>query len=171
MKKQASSEFNGKPNDSTGLPTSLDDLPRMQGEDYKGQTVMAVVEIPNNVVKPLNGRIFAIEQDPGEMKTEGGVIIPTTYQAPEAKGAVTRNLRRYYAVDVADDVTLPVCRGDEIFPFIPQEAENWSFPVIIDWAINKAYLVFHESELAGYSHTDQENKEENGLAPHIAKAK
>lgn len=110
-----------------------------------------IIEIPYNKIKPVNQRIFCIEVDPHEQKTEGGIIIPTQFALSEAKGGRTRKLRRYFVVDLADDCTIPVKRGMEIYPFIPIEAEAWSFPEVYDWEAGKIYITLHQTEIHGIS--------------------
>lgn len=139
------------------------DLGKIKGS-YTDKTVMSVIELPKNQIKPMNRRIFAIAQDPGEMKTAGGVIVPTDFSMPESKRGVERKLRRYYVVDVADDVDLQVngrklSRGDEIFPFIPQEAEEWTFPEVFDFYISKKYLVFEQLEICAIGMSSSLKKE------------
>lgn len=142
--------FKGK-----GPTHEIDNLPkRKEAKSYEEITATSVIELPKNQVKPVNQRIFCFEQDPGEMKTQGGIIVPSSHNLPDAKGGKARYRKRYFVIDVADDCTIKVndrkiSRGDEVYPFIPQEAEEWSFPTVFDFYVNAAYLVFHETELAG----------------------
>ncbi len=153
--------FKGK-----GPTHEIDNLPkRKEPQSFKEITATSVIELPKNQVKPVNQRIFCFEQDPGEMKTQGGIIVPSSHNLPDAKGGKARYRKRYFVIDVADDCTVMVpvdpnngnnpenkrklARGDEVYPFIPQEAEEWSFPTVFDFYVNAAYLVFHETELAG----------------------
>lgn len=137
-------------------------IPKVKPKTFEEITNTSVINLPKNQVKPVNGRIFAIAQDPGEMKTEGGILLPTAYSLPEARKGKKREILRYFVVDVADNCNINVPaenlqfakfrkleRGDEIFPFIPQEAEEWSFPIVHDFYNNNDYIVFHETELAG----------------------
>lgn len=156
-----------------GKSNEPDNLPRVGKKSYKDITATSVIELPKNEVKPVFGRIFCIAQDPGEMKTGGGIILPNTHNAPEAKGGRKRELMRYWVVDVADDckVTVPVARkseerrklerGDEVYPFIPQEAEEWTFPTVFDFYLNQEYLVIHETELAGVGMSPALKKEDD----------
>lgn len=138
-------------------------IPKIPGNTYEDITKVSVINLPNNQVKPVNGRIFAIAQDPGEMKTEGGLILPTAYSMPEERKGLKRERLRYFVVDVAEDCNIKVPtkgpqnedwkrnleRGDEIFPFMPQDADGWTPPIVHDFYNNQDYIVFHESELAG----------------------
>lgn len=156
----AGSVFKG--NRGAGEP---DNLPRVGQKTYKDITATSVIELPKNDVKPVNQRIYCIATDPGEMKTGGGIILPSTHNSPEAKGGRKRELRRYWVVDVADDCNIKfngrkISRGDEVYPFIPQEAEEWTFPMIFDFYTNKEYTVIHETELAGVGMSSLLKKEE-----------
>lgn len=140
-------------------------LPKVKSE-VDPQTMEMVIELPKNQVKPVNGRIFCVETDPGEMKTKSGLILPTDYQAPQARGGRQRRLRRFWVVDVADDVSLKVAgrklqRGDEVYPFIPNEAEAWSFPIVFDYYLNTSYIVLHETELAGIGNPENIKQDED----------
>jgi hypothetical protein len=140
-----------------------ENLPKVDQKTYEEITKTSVITLPDNKVKPVNQRIFAIAQDPGEMKTDSGIILANTYNLPEAKKGRKREVLRYFVVDVSDDCDVKVPytkddgtisrrnleRGDEIFPFIPAEAEEWSFPLVHDFYNNNDYIVFHQSELAG----------------------
>ena len=146
-------------------PTTVNpaDIGLVKGS-YTDKTVMSVIELPRNQIKPVNRLIFAIEQDPGEMKTSGGVIVPTDFSMPEAKRGVERKLRRYYVVDVADDVDLQVngrklSRGDEILPFIPQDAEDWTFVEVYDFYIRRKYFVFEQLEICAIGMSPSLTKE------------
>jgi len=158
----------------SGTKTSeYDDLPKMKTKSYEDITAFSVLEIPKNQVKPVNQRIFCISQDPGEQKTEHGIIIPNQHNKPESKGGRKRERRRYWVVDVADDVTLevplfpgskerrPLERGDEVYPFIPEEAEAWDFVMVYDFYTNKEYIVFHQTELGGVGMSPSVKKEKD----------
>ena len=138
---------------------------KIQNAGYGQNAVVSVIELPKNQIKPVNRRIFAIEQDPGEMRTAGGILVPTDFSMPEAKKGIERKLRRYYVVDVADDVDLQVNgrkleRGDEIVPFIPQDAQDWTFVQAFDFYINKWYFVFEQMEICAIGMSPSLKKEE-----------
>ena len=136
-----------------------DNLPKVGSKSYKDITAVSVLEIPTIGLKPINGRIIVLDTDPGEVKTPGGIIRATKYRSAESKGGKTRKLRRYYVIAVADDCTLDIARGDEVHPFIPDQAEDWSFTEVFDYYTNDWYYVFHETELAGITKTKLEDKE------------
>ena len=134
--------------------------PKLEQKSYEDITVTSVVELPNNQVRPVNGRIFVIAVDPSEMKTESGIILPSSYQKETAKGSQKRQLLRYFVIDVADDCTIrfkkasnldsgKIERGDEVFPFIPVEAVDFEFPEVHDFYNHQNYTVLHETELGG----------------------
>ena len=159
--------FRGK-----GPTHEIDNLPkRKEPKSFKEITAQSVIELPKNQVKPVNQRFFCIGQDPGEMKTAGGVILPSIHNAPEAKGGQKRELLRFWVIDVADDcdIMIPtgpefkerrkVERGDEIYPFIPEDAVDWSFAKVFDFYINQQYYVFHQTELDGVGMSSLSEKE------------
>jgi len=134
--------------------------PKVDQKSYEEITAQSVVKLPKNQVRPVNQRIFCVAVDPGEMKTESGLILPTEYTQPEAKGSQKRRLFRYFVVDVADDCNIKyektknsepskIERGDEVFPFIPVEAVDFNFPTVHDFYNHEDYIVFHETELGG----------------------
>jgi len=122
-----------------------------------------VIELPRNHAKPVNQRLFVLEVIADEVKTKGGIILATSFTQQKQERQVTKEIKRYYVIDVAHDCTLSfipygekekriVQRGDEVFPFFPEEMLEWSIPRIIDWDNSAArYCVVHESELAGAS--------------------
>ncbi len=133
--------------------------PKLEQKSYEEITAQSVVTLPHNQVRPVNGRIFCKEVNPEEMKTDGGIILPSQYDKPEAKGGQQIQLKRYFVIDVADDCTIrfkkrenttpcKIKRGDEVFPFIP-DVVDFKFPTLFDFYINKEYMVFHETELGG----------------------
>jgi hypothetical protein len=150
-----------------------DEAPKkLEKKSYEEITAVGVIELPKNRVKPVNQRIFCIAQDPGLMKTDGGIILPSVHNASEGKGGQKRKLMRYFVVDVADDCDIrfnktednpegsKIERGDEVFPFIPAEAVEWSFPETFDFDLNIGYVTIHQTELAGVSISPLIEKEE-----------
>ena len=152
--------------------------PRVKEQSFEEITAQSVITLPKNQVRPVYQRIFCIAVDPGEMKTEGGVIIPTSFNQPEAKSNQKVKLMRYFVVDVADDCTIrfkknrndrtvpsslpqdKIERGDEVFPFIPPDAVDFVFPEVFDFYNNERYIVFHETELGGVGVSPLISKEE-----------
>jgi len=145
--------------------------PKVEQKSYKDLTAKSVIKLPHNQVRPVNGRIFVITVDPTEMKTEGGIILPSSYQKETAKGSQKRTLLRYFVIDVADDCTIrftktensspsKIERGDEVFPFIPVEAVDFEFPELHDFYNNENYTVIHETELGGVGVSSLIEKEE-----------
>ena len=156
--KLRTNNLDGKPPITTsvtdGKPSKVDQ------KSYEDITAQSVVKLPKNQVRPVNQRIFCIAINPGEMKTEGGIILPTEYTSAEAKGSQKRSLFRYFVVDVADDCSIrygkmaniapsKIERGDEVFPFIPVEAVDFKFPTVHDFYNHEDYIVLHETELGG----------------------
>ncbi len=144
--------------------------PKLGQKSFEEITANSVIALPQNQVRPVNQRIFCIMVDPGEMKTEGGLIIPTKYNKPEARNDQSVELIRFFVIDVADDCTIlfkktansspcKIERGDEVFPFIP-DVVKWSFPTVHDFYNHITYTVLHETELAGVGVSSLIQKEE-----------
>jgi hypothetical protein len=120
-----------------------------------------VVELPRNTIKPVNGRIFLYEVSADEVKTKAGILLPTSHIVQKQDRQMSREIRRYYVLDTAVDCQVTFIphgeieprklrRGDEVFPFFPEEMENWSLPKVIDWNNNAMrYCVVHETEIGG----------------------
>ena len=146
-------------------------IPQVKRKSFEEITVQSVIKLPRNQVRPVNQRIFCFEVDPGEIKTEGGLYLPTSYNKPEAKGGQTRKLMRYFVIDVADDCTIrfskdrnsearKIERGDEVYPFIPDTAVEHDVIVLHDFYNQQDYVVFHETELGGVGVSPLISKEE-----------
>lgn len=123
-----------------------------------------VVDIPRNVLKPDNGRIFVIEVSAPERKVkllkDLDIVIAKDYQKGDKAGDQIQ-LHRYIVVDIDTDTTLHkqkgVKRGDEVSPFIPEGAVRLDWPFVIDWNNGEKYYVFHETEIAGHAILNIEN--------------
>jgi hypothetical protein len=117
------------------------------------------LEIPVCKTKPVNGRIYVISIAGEDMKTPGGLILPPTFQAK--KNMDVEGIRRYFVV-AWDVVEIPLSVqsylsvGIEVVPFLPQDAEGFSLPRVIDWMGNNIFEVLHYTELAGISEVKPE---------------
>lgn len=133
-----------------------------------------VITIPNLMIRPMQGRIFCIEvePDPIQLSRIANLILPTTIKQrkdfPTGPENIEVKLKRYFVVDVADDVSIKLLsvtpmiggkegkkrklqKGDEVIPFIPQGIVGFEFPVVMDWNTNQKVLSFHYTEIAATS--------------------
>lgn len=111
------------------------------------------VEIPKCETTPVNGRIFVVEVDGSETVTPSGIILP--HKLAVKKSDEVRSICRYFVVawaeDIPDDVKELLYKGIEVNPFLPQEAEEWNLPKVIDFNTGGIFKVIHYTELAGVS--------------------
>jgi co-chaperonin GroES (HSP10) len=148
------SEMSDKSKDSIAPIVDLN-VPKLKGKTYEEITATSVVTIPKNTFKPVNQRIYCVEQLANEMKTSGGLIIPSKFSMPESQRRnVEREMKRYFVVDVADDVDISfngnkIMRGDEVCTFMPSDAIAYSPTTICDFGSGTTFIVFHQSEIAG----------------------
>jgi len=106
---------------------------------------------------PINGRIYVTSIIGTDLKTAGGLILPTLYAAK--KNEELEGQRRYFivawdALGIPEDIKLFLSVGKEVNPFIPQDAEGYKLPEIIDWETGNIFEVFHYTELAGISRNE-----------------
>jgi len=117
----------------------------------------AAYETTDPTVIPVNQRILCIEVDPGEIKTEAGVILPGQKTSPGKDGEIL-DKPRFIVAAAAGDATLidkdgkeyNLQQGDEIYPFWPPGAIDFDFPYIFDYGTKQYYTTFHTTELAGF---------------------
>ena len=120
------------------------------------------IEIPKCYSTPVNGRIYVIDLPGNEMRTDGGIILPMKMK--ENKAGSMKDIRRYFVV-AFDKYGIPpeICEqlkiGIEVNPCLPQEAEEWTLPVVVDWHTSNVFSVIHYTELAGISNIDPEEVE------------
>jgi hypothetical protein len=120
------------------------------------------LEIPACKCIPVNGRIYVISVAGSDMKTPSGLILPPTFGTK--KNEQVEGVKRYFVV-AWDALGIPkeICDlllvGREINPFLPQNAEEWQLPRVVDWDGNNIFEVVHYTELAGVSETIPEEVE------------
>ena len=117
-----------------------------------------VVEIPKTDLQPLNGRIIVVTADAEDVKTKGGIHIPTNFTEQKGEDVKHWEFKRYFVVAVAYDVNLLIDdgkevrklkRGDEVQPFFHKDALNVDYPQVVDWDNGGTkYITLHESEVA-----------------------
>ena len=121
-----------------------------------------VIDLPVNLIRPMNGRIFCKELRAFEKKTRGGIIMATSFEQYRGEDKIKRDYKRYFVIDVSNDLTgtfqpldptqppRKLRRGDEVFPFFPEQMTDWTPVYVIDWNNGgMKYCVFQEMELAG----------------------
>lgn len=125
------------------------------------ESEMSII-LPVNLVRPMSGRIFCKEITATEKRTRGGIIMATKFEQIRGEDVIKRDYKRYYVIDVANDLTRTfkpldpkeperkLRRGDEVFIFVPEEAKRYSPVEVIDWYNGgMRYTVFEEMEIAG----------------------
>lgn len=151
-----------KPQNSKKYPMSSDlnpaDLPKTKNKTYEEIAFTKRIDIPTCKIIPLNGRIFAIETAGSESKTDAGLIIPHKYKSKKGEEMAIKDVNRYFVVawdndGMPEEMKKKLHVGIEIFPFIPQEAEEWSLPTVTDFETGNQFLSIHYNELAGVSQT------------------
>lgn len=117
------------------------------------------LEIPVCKSTPVNGRIYVVSVAGADMKTPGGLILPPTFGTK--KNEQVEGVKRYFAVawdkdEIPKSILDKLRVGIELNPFLPQNAEEWQLPRIVDWMGNNIFEVIHWSELAGISSVQPE---------------
>jgi len=140
-------------------------LPRKDIKTYEEIAFTKRIDIPVCKITPVNGRIFAVETAGSESKTDAGLIIPHKYKSKKGEEMAIKDVNRYFVVafdkdGIPSEIGGKLCVGIEIFPFIPQEAEDWSLPVVTDFETGNQFLSVHYNELAGISQTIPVKEEE-----------
>jgi len=112
------------------------------------------LEIPKCFLAPVNGRIYAIEVSGSDLKSPGGLVLPTLF-GPKKDDSM-QDVKRYFAVawDTAEiplNIQNKLSIGTEVNPMIMKEAIEFNFPEVIDWQGNNIFKVIHYTELAGIS--------------------
>lgn len=138
----------------SGASINPADLPRKEGiKTFEEIANTKRFEIPMCLTRPVNGRIYVIEMDGKETKTAAGIIIP--HKMKDQKDETMKNIQRYFVVDWAADIPMDIIEmltvGIEVNPMIPQEAEAWNLPFVIDWNTGNKFKVIHYTELGGVS--------------------
>lgn len=112
------------------------------------------LEIPKCQNAPVNGRIYVISVAGSDMRTPGGLILPPTFAMK--KNDAVEGLRRYFVVDwdkeeIPKNIQDKLSEGIEVNPFLPENAEEFHLPRVVDWDGSNIYEVLHYTELAGIS--------------------
>jgi hypothetical protein len=119
------------------------------------------IELPKNVLKPPEDRLFCLAFSPPEQKIKElstPQIIKPDYlkkHNPTSGEDVTIDLKRYFVVDIDPNCKLHkikgVSRGDEIAPFIPQSSLGYDPVMVRDFYTGEDYIVMHETEIGGFT--------------------
>lgn len=134
------------------------DLPKLSNRSYEDIASTRRLDIPVCKKIPINGRIFVIETSGSETKTEGGIILPHKYRSRKGEDMEIKDVNRYFVVnwdkdEIPQSIQEKLRIGIEVSPILPQEAEEWKLPVIIDFETGNQFALIHYSELAGISET------------------
>lgn len=150
-----------KPQDEAKYPmsaTGFNNPPKLKNKSYEEIAFSKRIDIPICKKIPVNGRIFAIETAGSETKTDAGLILPHKYKSKKGEDMSIKDVNRYFVAKwdnegIPEIISNKLHIGIEISPMIPQEAEEWSLPVIIDFETGNQFLVIHYTELGGISET------------------
>ena len=146
------------PQSGTAKDLNPADLPKLEKRSYEDIASTRRLDIPACKKIPINGRIFVIETAGSETKTEAGLILPHKYRSRKGEDIDIKDVNRYFVVkwdrdEIPQSIQDKLHVGIEVSPFLPQEAEDWSLPVIIDFETGNQFSVIHYNELAGISET------------------
>lgn len=128
------------------------DIIRKKGQSPEDIIATKKLEIPNCYTIPVNGRIFVVDVAGSDMKTPGGLFLPPTMSVK--KNDQVEGVKRYFvvawdAVGIPKEVKDLLEVGIEVNPFLPEHAEEWDLPRVVDWNGNNIFKVIHYTELAG----------------------
>ena len=128
--------------------------PKKTADDIIGS---AIYETTDPSIIPVNQRILCIDIDPGEIKTESGLILPGQKTLEDKKGESQDKPRFIIAAAAGDAVLIDkdgkeynLQQGDEVYPFWPPGAIGFDFPTVFDYKTQINYVTFHTTELAGF---------------------
>jgi hypothetical protein len=112
------------------------------------------LEIPKCLLIPVNGRIYLIEVASSELRSPGGLILPQKLAVK--KNDQMADIKRYFVVTwdpdgIPQEIQNRLQLGIEVNPFLPEHAEEWDLPRVIDWQGGNVFKVAHYTELAGIS--------------------
>jgi co-chaperonin GroES (HSP10) len=134
------------------------DLPRQKQKSYEEIAYSKRIDIPPCMKIPVNGRLYVIETAGSESKTDAGIIIPHKYRSKKGEDTEIRDVSRYFVVrwdrdGIPEEIQNKLHVGIEISIFLPQEAEDFKLPVMVDFETGSQFLIVHYNELAGISET------------------
>jgi hypothetical protein len=153
-----------KAQDKNKYPMTTDESlpPITKPKSYQDIAQTLRIDIPVCNLTPVNGRIYVIEKPAMETKTPGGIIIERRMNVKKDDKA--EGLKRYFVVTwdkigIPEYISNQLKVGIEVNPWLPQEAEEWSLPRVIDWSTGNEFKSIDFLELAGIS-TVQPEKDE-----------
>lgn len=120
------------------------------------------VELPKTTITPARGRIYCkaypIDEKKAQKETKSGIILLPGTQVNEKTGEKLKHYV-YLVVKVGpldgnvqvleDDKYRDIRRGDQVYWFMPIDAQAFSWAIVIDWETGEELIMFHESEMAG----------------------
>lgn len=152
------------PQDVRKYPMTTDEAfpPITKPRSYQEIAQTLRIDIPVCNLTPVNGRIYVIEKPAMETKTPGGIIIARQMQVKKDDKA--EGLKRYFVVTwdkigIPEYISNQLKVGIEVNPWLPQEAEEWSLPRVIDWSTGNEFKSIDFLELAGISKIKPEKDE------------
>lgn len=114
--------------------------------------------VPTTSHHPVNARVLCWEISGTTIETDAGIILPPAMMAENKKGD-QKEIPRFIVVKAAEDACFLDANGkcyyqpqpgDEVYPFWPEDAENFSFPRVYDYARGVYFTSFHISEFSSY---------------------
>ena len=151
----------------------------------KSSILKMVVDLPRPTIQPVNRRVFCTAVKTDEVKTKGGIFIPTEFNKIKGDQEEHWEFRRYFVVAIAEDwnvsfrdettgkVRFPK-RGDEVIIFYHEDALKYSPAMVVDFGNGgEKYCVFHQEEIAGMAskppliEEGDKEKEEEGKGDEI----
>lgn len=164
IEKLASAINDQKAQDKNKYPMTTDESlpPITKPKSYEDIAQTLRIDIPICNLDPVNGRIYVIEKPAMETRTPGGIIIERRMQIKKDDRA--EGMKRYFVVawdqfEIPEPIRNRLFVGMEVNPFLPQEAEEWSLPRVIDWSTGLEFKSIHYTELAGISKIKPERDE------------
>lgn len=127
-------------------------------EEKKQRTINAIpiqegsLKLQLTDIKPANHRLFVIPYVEPEKKSESGIILPSHMKVKDRhKNDIHIDRLRYFVAAVADDVSMDIKIGDEVYPLIYDGTTLIELPSIMDYNNdNFEYLIIHDTEIMGY---------------------
>lgn len=133
----------------------------MEKKEEKSSILKMVVELPRPTIQPVNRRIYCLAVRTDEVKTKGGIYIPTEFNKNQGEQQQYWEFKRYFVVAVAEDWDITFKdettneirkprRGDEVVIFYHEDALRYSPAMVVDFGNSgEKYCVFHQEEIAG----------------------
>ena len=120
------------------------------------------LRLPMTNIKPANHRLFVVPYVEPEKVTSSGLVLPSHLTVKDRhKNDIAIHRLRYFVAAVANDVTMDINIGDEIYPLVFDGTTLIELPRIIDYTNeNFEYMVIHDTEIMGWKSNTLKKVEE-----------